>query len=174
MAQAKNTLLASLLEAMQDMHDIGLVDDKEMQDFVDSCLRRRRSGMEEKELHERLAGQGIRIFTLKIGSLNMTYIHSRKTTDEWRADVREYIDEINKRDYLEGCSDDAIYNELLRKMADAGYMEVADVASDVYEGRVVVQSARIEDSPIHSDQLDGFGHHGWESKTCRGGRDEEI
>lgn len=118
----------------------------------------------EKELYEILAAQGIRIFSLVVGTFRMLYIHPQKTTQEWRSDVRGIIDEINTLNDTDGCSDDAVCNELIRRMADAGYLEVADVASDTYEGRIVVHSASIKDDPEHKEQADGFGHHGWESK----------
>lgn len=120
--------------------------------------------MKTKELYELLASQGIRIFVLALGTYNTTYIHPKKTTKEWRADVKGFIAEINEQNDEEGFSDDDVYNELIDKLSDAGYIEVDDVASDVYEGRVTVYSAGIEDDPSHEEQADGFDHHGWESK----------
>jgi hypothetical protein len=120
--------------------------------------------MQANELYEVLARQGIRIFVLKLGHLEMTYIHPQKTTEEWRQDVRSFVSETNSPENGKNCSDDDIYNGLIARMSEAGYLEVADVAADVYEGRIVVLSASIKDHPIHREQADGFGHYGWESK----------
>jgi len=54
--------------------------------------------------------------------------------------------------------------ELRRRMMEDLQL-VDDVASDVYEGRVAVYSAGIEDDPSHEEQEDGFDHYGWESKN---------
>jgi hypothetical protein len=53
---------------------------------------------------------------------------------------------------------------MVLKLNKDGYHDVSDIASDVYEGRVAVYSAGIEDDPAHEDRTDGFGHYGWESK----------
>jgi len=121
--------------------------------------------MKEKELYELLAAQGVRIFVLKLGSDRTTYIHPQKTTKEWRSDLKRFKSELNIQKDEEGYSDDDVYNELTGKLSDAGYIDVDDVASDVYEGRVAVYSAGIEDDPSHEEQEDGFGHYGWESKN---------
>lgn len=120
--------------------------------------------MQEEELYGILAAQGIRIFVLKLGSLEITYIHPQKTTEEWRQDVRSFVSETNSPEKRKNCSDNDIYNGLIARMSEAGYLEVADVAADVYEGRIVVHSASVEDYPIHREQADGFGHYGWEFK----------
>ena len=120
--------------------------------------------MKEKELYELLAGQGIRLFVVALGGDRRTFIHSKKTTEEWRTDIKQFKAEINQQKDEEGYPDDNVYNELTRMLLDAGYHDVDDIASDVYEGRVAVYSAGIEDYPSHEEQADGFGHYGWESK----------
>ena len=50
-------------------------------------------------------------------------------------------------------------------LCDAGYIEVNDIVSDIFEGRIAISSAGIVDDPAHEEQADGFGHYGWESKT---------
>jgi hypothetical protein len=121
--------------------------------------------MKEKEIYELLAAQGVRIFVLKLSSDRTTYIHPQKTTKEWRSDLKRFKSELNIQNDEEGYSDDDVYNELTGKLSDAGYIDVDDVASDIYEGRVAVYSAGIEDDPSHEEQEDGFGHYGWESKN---------
>ncbi|KAB0669040.1 hypothetical protein F6V30_14485 [Oryzomonas sagensis] len=117
----------------------------------------------EKALHDRLANLGIRMYMLSYGSgpINqLIYMHPHKTTPEWRSDIRRIVGEIKKAGL---CGDEAI-NALLSKLQDAGYMETTDVVSDVYECRVDGKLPGIFDNPIHLEQADGFGHHGWESK----------
>ena len=121
--------------------------------------------MKEKELYELLASQGVRIFVLKLGSDRTIYIHPQKTTNEWRSDLKRFKSELNIQKDDKGYSDDDVYNELTGMLSNAGYIDVDDVASDVYEGRVAVYSAGIEDDPSHEEQEDGFGHYGWESKN---------
>ena len=121
--------------------------------------------MNEKNMYELLASHGISIYILRVGILDIVYIHNNKTTVEWREDVSGFVEEINTQNKLEGYSDFTIYNELICKLRAAGYVEVQHVAADVFEGRIVVHSASIDDAPVHKDQSDGFaGHHGWESK----------
>ena len=122
--------------------------------------------MKEKELYELLAVQGFRIFVLKLGSDRTIYIHPQKSTKEWRSDLERFKSEVNIQKDNEGYSSDDVYNELAGKLSDAGYIDVDDVASDVYEGRVAVYSAGIEDDPLHEEQENGFGHYGWEGKKA--------
>jgi hypothetical protein len=129
----------------------------------------------EKQLHDHLASQGIRIFELDIDlysnelltpSHHMIYIHPNKTTPEWHADIRRIAEEIEQA----GLSGNEASNALFAKLREAGYLEATDVVSDVYECRVDADLPGIIDSPIHSEQADGFGHYGWESKDPdRGG-----
>lgn len=161
----KSPALAALHESIEGLHVIGLVDDKIMRRFDNSCLAPENKDvpLNEKELYEVLASQGIRIFMLTIRpGYRMTYIHPAKTTTEWRSDVRRIIAEIAEENKNKQHSDNIVFNSLLSKMAGAGYMEVDDLASDVYEGALDASEC-VKDSPIHSDQADGFGHHGWES-----------
>jgi len=122
--------------------------------------------MKAKELHEHFASQGIRLFALSLGTMadKMTYIHPHKMTEEWRQDVKRFIAEIGHSKSRTGDACDNAFNALLKKLSDAGYIEVNDVVSDVYEGRIAVYSSGIKDAPVHEDQTDGFGHYGWESK----------
>jgi hypothetical protein len=121
--------------------------------------------MKEKELYEHLAGLGIRLFVVAIGRDKRTFIHPNKTTEEWRSDIMRFKTEISQQKDEDGYSDDNVYNELTKMLMDAGYHDVDDIASDVYEGRVAVYSAGLEDDPSHEEQADGFGHYGWESKS---------
>ena len=120
--------------------------------------------MDEKELHGLLARKGIRLFALSLGKDHLTFIHHNKSVEEWRADIRRYIAEIKHRRDKSGRADDEIFNEMVLRLHKDGYFDVTDVVSDVYEGRVAVYSAEIEDDPSHEDQANGFGHYGWEAR----------
>jgi hypothetical protein len=120
--------------------------------------------MKDKELYEHLSGQGIRIFALSLGPDRTFYIHPHKTVSEWRADVRRFILEINKVKDKDGYADGNVFNALTGKLLEAGYFGVDDMVADVYEGRVANYSSGIIDAPAHDEQVDGFGHYGWESK----------
>jgi hypothetical protein len=120
--------------------------------------------MNEKEFHERLARQGIRLFDLRLGPDHLTFIHDNKSVENWRADVRQFIEEIRHLRNKAGRANDEVFNQLTEKLLKAGYFEVTDIVSDVYEGRVAVYSAGIEDDPAHENQEDGFGHYGWEAR----------
>lgn len=105
-----------------------------------------------------------RLFVVAAGRDRRTFIHPNKTTDEWRTDIRRFKTEIKQQKDDGGYSDDNVYNELTRMLIDSGYHDVDDIASDVYEGRIAIYSAGLEDDPSHEEQSDGFGHYGWESK----------
>jgi hypothetical protein len=119
----------------------------------------------EKELYELLAQQGIRLFALSLGTDHLTLIHHNKSVKEWRADIRRYVSEIKHLRSKTGRANDEVFNEMVHKLRKEGYFDVTDVVADVYEGRVAVYSAGIEDYPSHEEQADGFGHYGWESKN---------
>ena len=119
------------------------------------------------EIHEKLAQQGIRLFALSLGSDNMFFAHGEKTVNDWRTDVRKFIAEIGQLSDPNGDAESKVLNQLLVKLHDAGYVEVNDIVSDIYEGRIAIYSAGIVDDPIHEEQADGFGHYGWESKTVQ-------
>jgi hypothetical protein len=125
---------------------------------------RRKASMQEKDLHELLAKQGIRLFVLSLGSDHITLIHHNKSVEDWRKDIRNNILEINHLKNQDGCADDEVFNEMMINLRNEGYFNVTDIVADVYEGRIAVYSAGIEDDPSHEEQADGFGHYGWESK----------
>ncbi len=121
--------------------------------------------MNSKHFYKILADQGIRVFVFSLGIEKISFIHPNKTVLEWRSDVRKFISYLNNVQSKNGHADDIIYNTVMSKFINAGYFEVNDIASDVFEGRIAKYTAGIEDDPEHGDQLDGFGHYGWESKT---------
>jgi hypothetical protein len=124
----------------------------------------REDQLNQKEFHKLLADQGIRIFSLSLGSDQLFMIHPNKTVNEWRSDIRSFISEINNCRNKEGHADDDVFNTLMVKFNDAGYFQIEDTVSDVYEGRIAKYTAGIEDDPAHEEQVGGFGHYGWESK----------
>ncbi len=118
-----------------------------------------------KKTHELLSKQGIRLFDLSLGSDTTTLIHVSKTVEEWRNDLKSIIAELQNVKDEDGYSNDDVYNALFQKLRDIGYIDIHDIVSDVYEGRISVNSASICDDPAHEDQLNGFGHYGRESKN---------
>jgi len=136
--------------------------------------------MTPKEIHKTLADQGIRIFMVRlrggsttvIGRDEMYFIHPDKTVEQWREDLRGclaivYTDEIDDEDEdrTGGWASDKPHNHIYKYMHELGYVELADVVADVYEGRLTNEKSRIVDDPDHEEQADGFGHFGWESKN---------
>jgi hypothetical protein len=134
----------------------------------------------EKKLHARLARNGIRIFKLHIvgsyGCEDCVLIHANKTTEEWRRDVREFLQsERNSLREKSGAGTDAatsmdgestLPSRLYHYLHSRGYCDIDDVVSDVYEGRVAVLQSHIVDDPEHEEQETGFGHYGWDSKRA--------
>jgi hypothetical protein len=120
--------------------------------------------MTEKDLYEILANQKIRLFNLSLDNHTMTLIHTNKTVEEWRSDLRGFISKSQITHDKDGCANDDVFNSLIEKLRDAGYVEVNDIVADVYEGRTAVYSAGVVDDPAHEEQSDGFGHYGWGSK----------
>ena len=147
---------------------------------------------ETKKLYANLASHGTRVFKLSIrgssgGSHVMThgnrtevcsvpdqsyiFINAGKTTEDWRKDVRGFLesernamtDEIAPNNE----ADDDLPYRLYCHLLSLGYCDVDDIVSDVYEGAVAFVNARIVDSPAHEDQEGGFGHYGWESKDTK-------
>ena len=121
--------------------------------------------MDHKGFHKILADQGIRIFSLSLGTNHISLIHPNKTVSEWRSDVRTFISEIGNAHDEDGNADGKVFDALMVRFHDAGYFDVDDIASDVYEGRIAKYNAGIQDDPAHEEQSDGFGHYGWESKN---------
>jgi hypothetical protein len=120
--------------------------------------------VKSKEMHGLVEQQGIRLFALSLGADRSTFIHSNKTVKEWREDIRRFIAEISHRRERSGRAEDEVFNQMMSKLDDAGYIEVTDIVADVYEGRIAAYSAGVEDNPAHEERADGFGHYGWESK----------
>jgi len=132
--------------------------------------------MHPKELHDKIASLGIRIFKIRLNHNEETFlVHDCKTTAEWREDLRNFLfssKSIAARplfkdeegDVVGGYASDDIYNGLSNYMLELGYHELDDVISDVFEGRITNELARLVDDPCHEEQKDGFGHYGWESK----------
>jgi len=120
--------------------------------------------MNGKDIYELLATQNIRLFNLSIDNDTMTFIHTSKTVEEWRADLKGFISKSQITDDKDGGAADDVFNLLMERISDAGYVEVGDIVADVYEGRTALYSAGVVDAPAHDEQADGFGHYGWGSK----------
>jgi hypothetical protein len=131
--------------------------------------------MDIKTTHEMLAQMGVRIFSIRLsgnGTTDPTYgqyfwIHSDKTVDEWRNDLRGFYRPQNADAVFcnsNGFSEDDVFNELFSHLHNLGYIEIEDIVADSFEGRVTNEKARLVDAPDHEEQKDGFGHFGWESK----------
>ena len=96
--------------------------------------------MTAKEFYEQLASQNIRIFGVSIDS-DVTLIMHNRTLEDWRADMRQFISEINSE-----CPN--VREQLFEKLQAAGYVDVLDVAAGVYVGHVKIHSASIEESNL--------------------------
>lgn len=131
-----------------------------------------RNPMNEKELHRKLAAQGIRIFALRLhgGAYQrdeMLWIHPNKTAEQWRADMKAFLETSTRTTDIFGDDDatDDVFNALYNHLRSLGYMEVVDVAADVYEGRVVSQRSHVAPDPDHEEDATGFGHFGWDARA---------
>jgi hypothetical protein len=118
--------------------------------------------MEPHELQHILAKRNIRLFNVTLNNHTITFIHPSKTVAEWRRDIRKFVSnsKVNGRSFYDSA--DSAWNIFRGKIDKAGYFEISDIVSDVYEGRVVSTSSHIIDYPDHEDQKDGFGHYGVE------------
>ncbi len=112
-----------------------------------------------KQAHELLSRQGVRLFSISLNpnAETMTWIHLSKTVEAWRADLRTFISELQGVTDEDGWANDQVHSGLFDSLREAGYIEVDDVVSDVYEGRITVNSASIRDDPAHEEQPSGFG-----------------
>ena len=117
-----------------------------------------------RRIHGTLAKQNTRLFYLVLDGEATTFVHISKTVRAWRSDVKSILSEVQGTADQDGHAGDEVRNTLFSRLRDAGYVEVTDVVSDVYEGRIATESASIVDDPDHECQADGFGHYGWESK----------
>jgi len=129
--------------------------------------------MKPQELHRLLAEKGIRIFKIWIHNpLNSMgtcieeyfWIHPDKTTAQWREDLTACLGEKKTDGYY--CATDTIFNDVFNKFHSLGYIELNDVVSDIFEGKVKgdKEVAQIAPDPQHEEDTTGFGHYGWESK----------
>ena len=121
-----------------------------------------------KEIHKLLADQNVRIFAIQLhssyGREKEYWIHPSKTVQEWREDIQKFTTEKYCIDHEKGGAEDDILNMFLLYLHRLGYVEMMDVVADVYEGRVAYEAAKIVPNPDHSEDVDGFGHHGWEAR----------
>lgn len=143
-----------------------------------------------KEIYQALSKAGLRVFGMSIsGSHSEDYvffIHANKTVQQWRKDVRDYVDQSLFEDKVSeptrdeeggfsivgGDAKDDVLNGIYDHLINLGYVEISDVVADVYEGRVATTEACLVDDPVHVDQNDGFGHFGWESSQIETGEME--
>ena len=129
-------------------------------------------------LHDLLASQGIHIFKIVIGNHlgrneENFWIHASKTTAEWRSDLRSFLEKSyhdatvfdEDGENIGGWAESRCGNALFKHLHDLGYVELDDVISDIFEGRITNEMARLVGDPNHPEQADGFGHYGWESKN---------
>jgi hypothetical protein len=117
-----------------------------------------------QELHRCLASTGIRVFKIYLGRDETTFwIHPNKTTEAWREDLSNFVIETTTRDSSNGWADSLLMDKLFKYMHGRGYIEMDDVVSDVYEGRIANMESMILPDPQHENDESGFGHYGWES-----------
>lgn len=122
----------------------------------------------EQELHDQLAKSNIRIFKINLGDgcnrEEYFFIHPSKDVPTWRKDLQSFINHSKASDTEDGWADSKVSNNLMQHLHNLGYIELDDVISDIYEGRIAVDRACIVDNPDHDEQSNGFGHYGWGSK----------
>jgi len=123
--------------------------------------------MTAKEIHQALASGGMRLFHVQISISGrfeeIIFIHNDRTVAAWRGGVSNIISSsIRVNDSEE--MDDEVFNDFLTHMRRLGYIQAMDVCSDCFEGKVFVTEAKLVHDPDHEEQVDGFGHWGWESK----------
>lgn len=117
-----------------------------------------------EELYKKLAEQNIRVFVLDIDEERLVFIHPQKKTDEWRCDVARIKASISLLGEYEDYSESEVWRVIYKALQAEGYIEIKDIASDVYEGRVSHRKSTLVDDPMHGNKSSGFGHYGWESK----------
>ena len=107
------------------------------------------------------------MFDVVINGEVESFVHPEKTVAAWRRDMRSAIgvaaEDIRKDP--EAVVDD-LHNGLRAELRKRGYLEIHDVISDVYEGRITCRVGEIVDDPSHDVQKDGFGHYGFEAKQA--------
>jgi len=135
--------------------------------------------MKPKEVFAKLKSVNVRIFVMRLGGHSREeryFIHPDKTTEQWRKDVAEFRNNsVRGQTYAQAgetledtWADNRVWNDLNDYLHKLGYVDIGDVAADVYEGRIASLTAKLVDDPDHDDiQADGFGHYGWESKPCK-------
>ncbi len=126
--------------------------------------------MFERVAHQKLADVGVRIFMIRMSGHSYPrdeklWLHPNKTTPQWRADLTDFLERSERTTDPEDSSEDAIFNALYKHLQDLGYIEVEDVVSDVYEGRITHEHARIVPDPDHEEDVTGFGHFGWDARA---------
>jgi hypothetical protein len=119
-----------------------------------------------RKLYEKLINIGIRIFCIQLkhgDSSEMQYwMHSNKTTQEWRQDLRTFSNrEVSSE---EGWAHTVCEGNVEDYLQGLGYVLMVDVISDIYEGRIAIEKSRLTDCPRNRNQSDGFGCFGWESE----------
>jgi hypothetical protein len=122
-----------------------------------------------RPVYESLARLGIRVFevSVKPDNARLHWIHPNKTVEQWRSDIREFRSSSEREDRDGGAECD-VWNALAWHLRELGYIEIDDIVSDVYEGRITNERARLVDDPVHEEQADGFGHFGWENGRQNG------
>lgn len=113
------------------------------------------------ELYEKL---NVKIFkiVLNLGQKHEEYffVHPDKTLDQWRKDLKTFYLNASFFD-IDGYSSDKVLNKLFAHMNELGYFEIDDVITDIFEGKITNDSARLIDDPSHESMKDGFGHYGF-------------
>ncbi len=114
----------------------------------------------EQELiyYKRLLLEKFRFFNLTINNETITFVHSQKDVKDWRADLRKILNNIQNDNSLH--SNDIIIAHICGQLGLLGYVNVFELACDVYEGVIKINKFIIEDEIDNKEQVDGFGHYG--------------
>ena len=121
-----------------------------------------------RDAHKKLADIGVRIFKVRLyghyGNEEMLWLHPNKTTAEWRAELSKFLANSEVVTDIDHHGDDKILNALYTFLSNLGYIEIDDMVSDAYEGKITNEHARIVADPDHVEDVTGFGHYGWDAR----------
>jgi len=83
-----------------------------------------------------------KLYELVLGKDRLVFIHNNKSVEEWRSDIEKCKNAIKHED-VSGMADDEVFNSVMIKLKELGYLHISDVIADTYECRIGVFSAGI-------------------------------
>jgi hypothetical protein len=128
-----------------------------------------------KQMQAELSSHGYRIFSVRIDAPTIgqiepdgwLWIHGAKTVEQWRRDILDFVEEAKVRDD-DGRAHENVENALSAFLCGRGYLEVADVVADAFDGRVATSEASLLPNPSGDTTVEGFGDFGHEAGQVDG------